>query len=524
MTQHPGRAALRRGGFTLMASLVMVVLVGGLATALLLASANESKAGDQARLKMKATYFAEAGAEDAAFRIRTAMANIVAVPSTSSITIGGTPVNCTITPIGTLRTETDPTGLQSTHRQYEIVAMDNFNRTLGRVIRTVDAQATPIFQFLAFYNDDLEILPGANATLRGRIHTNRDLYMGTGASLQVDSNYVRAAGEMYRHRKDDGSVPGGPVSVKVTGSTSFQNWNSGLESTDPTWIQDAQTNWNGTVQNGDMGASVMETPSVGATDPGGYYNQNANLVITDNQAFYMGTNVTSLLPSGTLASSSTYDAREGTYVSTTVVDMAKLRTTAYWPPNGLLYANRTHNTPASPKGITFKNGNTLPAALTIVSNGPVYVQGDYNAKPSDPTYVKKPASIIADAVNLLSNNWSNAKGPSTGLPTATATTYNFAMVTGNQNTTSGNYNGGFENLPRFHENWTGVEARIRGAFVNLWRSRIADGAWAYGGNRYTAPNRDWTYDTDFNDPSKLPPFTPLAVSIVRTVYEEGYRR
>ncbi|HZL71771.1 MAG TPA: hypothetical protein VFC86_04880, partial [Planctomycetota bacterium] len=137
-------------GFTLMAALVMVVLVGGIAGALLLASANEQKAGDNTRLKMKSTYLAEAGAEDAAFQIRTALANIASVPATTTITIGGTPVAGTITPIGNLRQTVDATGLQSTHRQYEIVAQNNFNKTMGRVIRTVDAQSTPIFQFLAF--------------------------------------------------------------------------------------------------------------------------------------------------------------------------------------------------------------------------------------------------------------------------------------------------------------------------------------------------------------------------------------
>src|SRR6266850_1586329 len=219
---------LRERGFTLMAALVMVVLVGGISTALLLASANESRASDQSRMKMKATYLSEAGAEDAAFRIRTALANIVPVPTTTALTVGGIPVNSTITPIGNLRVVTDPSGLQATHRQYEIVSENNFNKTLGRVIRTVDAQSTPIFQFLAFYNDDLEILPGPAANLQGRIHTNRDLYIGSGASLKVNSEYVHAAGEMYRHRKDDGSVPGGSVSVKIKGSSSYQGWGAGL--------------------------------------------------------------------------------------------------------------------------------------------------------------------------------------------------------------------------------------------------------------------------------------------------------
>ena len=511
-------------GFALMASLVMVILVGGIATALLLASSNESKSSDQTRTRMKSIYLAEAGAEDAAHRIRSAVADITAVPTSTTLTVDSTPVASSIAAVGTLRHTTDLTGLRTSRQQYEIASQTTYANALGRVIRTVEAQACPIFQFLAFYNDDLEFFPGANATVNGRIHSNRDLYLGTGASLQINSNYVHSAGHMYRHRKDDGSTPTGPVTVQVNGSSTMQAWNSGFESADSTWNDDAQTLWNGTVKSGSMGTSILETPTVGATDPGGYFNNNADLVIRDSTAFFRGSNVTALLPAGTLSTTSIYDGREGTYVPVTTVDMAKVKLTPYFPPNGLVYATKTSNSAATPKGIHLKNGNDLGGALTLVSDGPVYVQGDYNAKPSDPTYLKKPAAIIADAVNLLSNNWNNSKGPSSSLPAASSTTYNFAMITGNQNTSGGAYNGGFENLPRFHENWTGVTARIRGSFVNLWRSRIADGAWVYGGNKYTAPNRDWDYDTDFNDPAKLPPFTPLAVSISRTVYEEGYRR
>jgi hypothetical protein len=87
-----------------------------------------------------------------------------------------------------------------------------------------------------------------------------------------------------------------------------------------------------------------------------------------------------------------------------------------------------------------------------------------------------------------------------------------AVVTGNQVTEfNGAYNGGFENLPRFHEDWSGVNAIIRGSFVNLWQSKVGVGDWSYGSPRYTAPNRDWDFDSDFLDADNLPPYTPRAV-------------
>jgi len=69
------------------------------------------------------------------------------------------------------------------------------------------------------------------------------------------------------------------------------------------------------------------------------------------------------------------------------------------------------------------------------------------------------------------------------------------------------HTGGLENLPRLLEDWGGTTLKLRGSFVDLWQSRLATGAWSYG-TYYKAPRRDWGFDPDFLDPSKLPPGTP----------------
>ena len=56
--------------------------------------------------------------------------------------------------------------------------------------------------------------------------------------------------------------------------------------------------------------------------------------------------------------------------------------------------------------------SSLPTdGLTVVSENPVYVQGNYNAT-NDPvvnaTEAHVPASIIADSLAILSNNWTDA--------------------------------------------------------------------------------------------------------------------
>ena len=191
------------------------------------------------------------------------------------------------------------------------------------------------------------------------------------------------------------------------------------------------------------------------------------------------------------------------------------------------------DSPALPKtepAVRLKNGYVLPSGgLTIVSQNPVYVQGDYNTggsatnqpvsnsrtgnwpdatKPdpttvvnasglityTDPitnqtnTYYWQPAAIVADAINVLSNNWVDSKSGTQ--PAAKATT-----IAGNVPTTSSNYSGGVENYPRFLENWSGVRFNYVGSMVILFASQQATGVW--GSGVYSAPTRNWAYDKNF---------------------------
>ncbi|MCP3915555.1 MAG: hypothetical protein GY711_08375 [bacterium] len=296
-----------------------------------------------------------------------------------------------------------------------------------------------------------------------------------------------------------------------------------------------------TVQTSEHGIEAVATPSVGSiqmfeeadngsfvynsatgvydevgaglgTHDRGYYHENADLAIT---VFEDGTweawdrnmdrDVTSAL-TGIVTITTVFDARQGGDVAVAKIDMDALNGSGAFPANGLLYASHYGlDEGTSAAGVQLYNGEELADALTVVTEGSVYVQGDYNVTD------KQGCAVIGDAVNLLSNAWDGSKTPG-NLPAASDTTFNAAIVTGNYVTESGRYNGGLENLPRFHESWSGVDCVIRGAFVNAWESAHATGDWVYGGDRYRAPRRLWAYDTDFNSVGNLPPFTPMAVS------------
>ncbi len=162
----------------------------------------------------------------------------------------------------------------------------------------------------------------------------------------------------------------------------------------------------------------------------------------------------------------------------------------------------------------------------IVSPDPVYIQGDFNAPGAGSGYTKQAAVVMCDALNILSNAWDGSKAPGTGLPGASPTTINTAMITGTVSTPDdpdGSYSGGLENYPRFHENWSGVELKIRGSFIRLFDSQYAKGLWHYGGSYYTAPGRNWGFDPDLlnHHSSFLKDLLPFAVYVRRMAWDDN---
>lgn len=259
----------------------------------------------------------------------------------------------------------------------------------------------------------------------------------------------------------------------------------------------------------------VEAPGGDGTHARGFFHEQAGLKVISYEDgswdAFDGDGVSVKSALGDVVSvSQLYDARQasGSGQDTPIleIDIEELNASGHFPANGLLYAGQYGiGDGTDAKGLVVKNGSELLAPLSVVTEGALYVQGDYN------TVSKKGASVMADAVNLLSNSWTGSKNPGQ-LPYASDTTFNVAIVTGNHETAVGHYNGGLENLPRFHENWSGKNCNIVGSFVNTWTSRYATGSWSYGGDRYKAPRRNWSYDSAFNNVANLPPFTPMAVS------------
>jgi Tfp pilus assembly protein PilX len=198
-------------------------------------------------------------------------------------------------------------------------------------------------------------------------------------------------------------------------------------------------------------------------------------------------------------------------------------------------------TPENTKGFTFASengvyivGNYNATGLTAFGSANTPTKSDYYLPQNDANHI--PASIVADSTTVLSKGWKDANifaapyNPATRVPIET--TYRFAAITGDSlnfapcntdYTNSGSsypcYTGGVHNLNRFMEAWTGVRLNYTGSIINLYNSHNNNGAFKCCSQVYTAPNRNFAFDSSFLNPQRIPPGTPFVQTIKLTGFE-----
>jgi hypothetical protein len=186
-------------------------------------------------------------------------------------------------------------------------------------------------------------------------------------------------------------------------------------------------------------------------------------------------------------------------------------------------------------GATLNLGNSCGAVvcgLTVASENPVYIQGDYNAPPdgswSGPSVA---AAVAADAVTLLSDNWNDVNSFMYPYALGTAndrvavqTAYRVALIAG-KGIPFGQIagacacndfgtDGGVHNFLRFLETWSGVNGYYYGSMVSFYFNRQGVGTYKNSGYVYSPPVRHYSFDTNFTlGPSYLPPRTPVLRSV-----------
>ena len=553
----------RKSGQALILAYMTVVFLAILSTPLFKKVISEKTALQRQRLETEAFNLAEGATEDAINRFINAIANfqsapnVARYPDTGFITTvytnsnafpQGAQVNSYLASAGNSFNTTDNDNTPIIVKPYIVISTCQHptnNNIAITVNQTILVKLTYAFQYAVFYNDDLELFPGKLMTFTGRIFSNKDIYLGSdGSTLTINSEYLRTAGNIYNFRKDGSNKAGGTVNIKVAGTSKYLDMHNPpvpypapLDSTDPNWIADSQKAWKGTVQTSANDTTKKAVPVVGSIQPGGYYNNNADIVVINASITQGGRTLTQAprpqdndprrydLPAGTITTTTGntfYNAREDSYVQMTTIDLSKLagyasptdqsptfssHLVSSNPQGTMIYATVNNAAGGQEPGVRLLNGSQIYSpGLTVVTNDPLYIQGNYNT-------TNKPSAVIGDSVNILSNQWQDGKN---NTPTSSVTV-NTAFIAGVDTTTSGNYNGGMENYPRLLENWSNVDLNITGSFVELWKTQIAHGAWNTTGVYSPPKNRNWSYNTNFTS-GKLPPFTPWAVEADKTAW------
>ena len=258
------------------------------------------------------------------------------------------------------------------------------------------------------------------------------------------------------------------------------------------------------------------------------------------------------------------------------------------------------NLPTMPPGNSFNSCAQTAAAptacggFTVSSENPVYIQGNYNT--NCPTYLAtnaactpgnttadtawttggaqvphSAASIIADAVTMLSNNWQDGGCVASALSAALCTTalnqtsgsllnpvntplgqnvpaytpnriaittyYRVAIAAGKNiafNNTAQTpefaygMDGGVHNFLRFNEDWGGPAALAaqqqlwyQGSIVSLFWSYYNTGPFKCCALVYNPPDRQYTFDSLFSIPQNLPPGTPMFRNVDNLTYRQN---
>ena len=289
-------------------------------------------------------------------------------------------------------------------------ARETVTSSASRVEIVAVDQLIPVFQFGIFYQNDLELIPGAPMTFSGgRIHSNSDLYLGSNGSTLNIRTSVSSAGDFHKGQRAD------DPSTRAAGTVYINDAAGNLQqvvkdSSDPTWQSYHLSTWGGNVKTAEADGVYPLILPMNSTNPldilgtgsGSLYQQSGLRIVNGVVEDKNGTTVSATCGGVNPISTKTfYDAREGRSVNVYDVNVGLLLgcssnhaalNALNNPPSGsdpgILYI---HSDTSNGHWVRLVNGADIPTTgLSVVSDNPVYVQGNYNTS-------ARPAAIYADA-------------------------------------------------------------------------------------------------------------------------------
>ncbi|MBC8001006.1 MAG: hypothetical protein H7X97_00340 [Opitutaceae bacterium] len=422
-------------------------------------------------------------------------------------------------------------------------------KTPVAIQRQAHLASIPIFNFACYYAVDMEFNPGGAMTVNGRVHGNGNIYLQPGNGLTFQTHVTSARKIHHNYHPND---PRGYFTPTITYNALHDGGVNSM--TLPIGTNNTSTNLHRIIE---VPPSTAVEPTNSAMGRMRYYNKADLIILISNTTVVARSgsynNFATVLPwtnvcdrisvtkkkkkgaavtnvvQGVIATNVVfYDKRAGQYVNATEVDVSELINDASFYLSWLgrsvktLYVADFRTTAGRRSVVRIVNGQVLPSAgLTIVSPNPVYIQGEYNVPDAylgtTNTSASAPASIIGDAVTVLSDDWSDAaSGGDLSGRLATNMTINAAILTGVPVTAGGAYSGGMENFLRLLEDWSGKTLTFNGSMVALFQSQAETTPLYFPTTAlYAAPTRNWNFNPALQDPAKQPPGTPELRVLIR---------
>jgi hypothetical protein len=400
--------------------------------------------------------------------------------------------------------------------------------SIAAVRQDVQVASIPVFQYLYFYNLDFELHPFSAMTIGGPVHCNGTVYLEPD-TVNLTFPFPVTAAQKIIH---DNS-PNDPE-VRSFGSVTYS---AGRDTRVNTLNLPLGTSNSPSVLHG-----LIEIPPAGESTNSlmgmqRFYNKADLVVLVSNNTVVARsgaynnfsvsvpwTNINPFLSTNT----SFFDKRANLMVKATEINIANfisqytaLTTLLGRNPKVLYVADLRTQSGSTVSGLRLISGQTLPSAgLTVATLNPMYVKGHYNS-PSGTgttnTTATAPASLVGDALTVLSGNWNDSasSGDLDARP-ATSTTINAGIIAGIVASGGGYYSGGAHNFLRLLEDWTGDTLTFNGSKVVFFASQIATAPWGGTGDIYNPPTRKYARDWNFTIPAKLPPGTPELKTLVRS--------
>ncbi|HTF44813.1 MAG TPA: hypothetical protein VK641_12975, partial [Terriglobales bacterium] len=286
-------------GFTLIASLLLLCLLSGMAIGLLMMVNTEGRAGGDDLQNTMAYRSAEGAIEKMTSDLANSFATTTPTPATivglSSLVPTGDP---SITyPDYSFTPSTDGAGnLNANYAEIQTGAYQGLYaqtipvtlkatalRSLGQevtMLRTVDMVLVPVFQFGVFSDSDLSFFAGVNLDFQGRVHTNGDLYLsaGTGDTATFHDK-ITAYGNVIRTLQPngltnaasthlgtinilsasqgcDGAQPACRSMAATEGSVIGGGGNPAVSAYNPTWQAISASTYTGWIIDGNYGTPI----------------------------------------------------------------------------------------------------------------------------------------------------------------------------------------------------------------------------------------------------------------------------